>query len=172
VTRVGAVDVDYPRGGGARAAVVVATDRTFRSIVEERVMWVDAVEPYESGQLFRRELPPVRRALASVAVLDLVVVDSYVDLDPLGTPGLGRHVHEELGIPVIGVAKTRYRSATHAAEVLRGGATRPLYVTSVGLPLAEAVAAVSTMDGPYRIPRALRRVDALARGRVTPTSTT
>jgi deoxyribonuclease V len=62
----------------------------------------------------------------------------------------------------VGVAKTAFRSATHAAEVRRGG-TRPLYVTAAGLPLDDAAAMVAAMAGPHRLPDALRRVDKLAR---------
>jgi deoxyribonuclease V len=66
---------------------------------------------------------------------------------------------------VIGVAKTRFATATHAVEVHRGSAARPLYVTATGLPAAEAAGLVRSMSGRYRLPDALRRVDALARGR-------
>ncbi|MCA2219533.1 hypothetical protein [Jidongwangia harbinensis] len=93
----------------------------------------------------------------------LLVVDGYVDLDPDGRPGLGAHVHTEWGVPVVGVAETAFRSATHAVEVRRGGAIRPLYVTARGLPVAEAGRLVERMAGAHRIPDALRRVDALAR---------
>jgi deoxyribonuclease V len=94
----------------------------------------------------------------------LLVIDGYADLDPEGHPGLGAHAHEEFGVPVIGVAKTPFASATHAIPVLRGEATRPLYITSAGLPAPEAAALVRAVAGPYRLPDALRRVDALARG--------
>jgi len=65
---------------------------------------------------------------------------------------------------VIGVAKTAFRSATHAAAVRRGTATRPLYVTAAGVTVAEAAKLVATMAGPHRLPDALRRVDRLSRG--------
>ena len=95
----------------------------------------------------------------------MLVIDGYVDLDPAGRPGLGAHVHEEFGIPVIGLAKTRFASATHAALVLRGDAVRPLYVTAAGLPAAGAADLVRAMAGTFRLPDALRRADALARSR-------
>jgi len=95
--------------------------------------------------------------------VDLLIIDGYVDLDPGGSPGLGAHVHEQLGLPVVGVAKTEFRTASHAVVVRRGGSTRPLYVTAVGVELAEAAAMVAGMAGPHRIPDALRRVDELAR---------
>ena len=79
-----------------------------------------------------------------------------------------------VGMPVIGVAKTPFASATQASPVVRGssGATRPLYVTAAGMPAAEAAELVRSMAGRYRLPDALRRVDALARGHDTPASVT
>lgn len=46
----------------------------------------------------------------------------------------------------------------------RGQARRPLYVTAIGIPDIQAAAIVEQMSGPYRLPDALRRVDALTRG--------
>jgi deoxyribonuclease V len=158
--RYGAVDVHYPDEGGARAALVVAADPRFATLVEERVAFVDAVPAYRPGFFFERELPAIRAVLAPV---DLLVVDGYVDLDPEGRPGLGAHVHAEIGRPVIGVAKTAFRSATHAVPVVRGTGARPLYVTAAGIPVGDAAALVSEMAGAHRIPDALRRVDRLAR---------
>jgi len=163
--RCGAVDVYYPPSGGARAALVVANEPVFATLVDERVAWLAHVAAYEPGSFFRRELPATRAVLDGVQDLGLLVVDGYVDLDPDGRPGLGAHVHEETGIPVIGVAKTAFRSATHAAAVRRGLATRPLYVTAVGLSVEQAAGFVEAMAGPHRLPEALRRVDRLSRGR-------
>jgi deoxyribonuclease V len=101
--------------------------------------------------------------------LSLLIVDGYVDLDPEGRrPGLGFHCAEAFGVPVIGVAKTAFRGATHAVEVRRGAAVRPLYVTAAGLSVAEAADFVAKMAGPFRFPDALKRVDTLARGRAIP----
>jgi deoxyribonuclease V len=162
--RYGAVDVHYPAAGGARAALVVAAEPRFAEIVDERVARLDAVEAYRPGRFFERELPAVRAVLSGAGPFDLVVVDGYVDLDPDGRPGLGARLHAELGgVPVVGVAKTAFRSATHAVPVVRGAATRPLYVTAAGLPRDEAAALIAAMSGPHRRPDALRRVDRLAR---------
>jgi len=161
--RIGAVDVHYPVSGGACAALVVAADRGLAAVVEEHVVRLGTVEPYEPGFFFRRELPAIEAVLGRTAAVDLLIIDGYVDLDPGGSPGLGAHVHEQLGLPVVGVAKTEFRTASHAVVVRRGGSTRPLYVTAVGVELAEAAAMVAGMAGPHRIPDALRRVDELAR---------
>jgi len=163
MTRTGAIDVHYPDTGGARAALVTAADPSFRTVTEELVHWLDEVAPYEPGAFYKRELPAVHAVLAGAAPLELIIVDGYVDLDPDGRPGLGAHVHAETSIPVIGVAKTAFHTATHAVAVRRGTAVRPLYVTATGIPLADAAALVAEMAGPHRLPDALRRVDGLAR---------
>ncbi len=163
--RFAAVDVHYPATGGARAACLVSGDLRYHSIVAEHVVLLAAVEPYRAGDFFRRELPALRAVLVRAGPVDLLVVDGYVDLDPEGRPGLGAHAYAEFAVPVIGVAKTAFRTATHAVPVCRGRATRPLFVTAAGIARTEAAELVMRMAGRYRLPDALRRVDALARGR-------
>jgi deoxyribonuclease V len=64
---------------------------------------------------------------------------------------------------VIGVAKSAFRTATHAIPVLRGASARPLFVTAAGMPRADAAELVRLMAGRFRVPDALRRADQLAR---------
>jgi deoxyribonuclease V len=165
---VGAVDVHYPGTGGGRAALVLADDPTFATIVGERVCWLDTVAAYQPGSFYTRELPAIRAVLAAGPELRLLIVDGYCDLDPSGRAGLGAHVHEDTGIAVIGVAKTAFHTATHAVPVRRGNSANPLYITAAGMSIDEAVRIVSAMAGPYRLPDALRRVDTLARGHAIP----
>jgi deoxyribonuclease V len=158
-----AADVHYPASGGARAAAVVAADAAFSHLAADRIASVPHVEPYQPGQFWRRELPPLRAALDGLANMNLLIIDGYADLDPDGRPGLGARACEEFGVPVIGVAKSAFRAATHAIAVLRGTSARPLYVTAAGMPRADAADLVRHMAGPHRMPDALRRADALAR---------
>jgi deoxyribonuclease V len=161
--RYAAVDVYYPDAGGARAALVIATDPVLAKIESEYVATLADVEPYRPGAFFTRELPALRAVLSHSGPVDMLIVDGYVHLDPHGRPGLGAYAHAEFGVPVIGVAKTAFHGAGHAIEVLRGKATKPLYVTAAGVPADQAAALVREMAGPYRLPDALRRVDALSR---------
>jgi deoxyribonuclease V len=163
VGRYGAVDVYYP-ATGANAALVTAAEATFRAVNGEHVVHVAEVAEYRPGAFFERELPPIVAVVAGHD-LDLLVVDGYVTLDPAGRPGLGQHIHRELGVPVVGVAKTAFRGATHALEVFRGGSRRPLLVTAAGLEPADAADLVRAMAGPHRLPYALKRVDTLSRSR-------
>src|ERR1700722_7853587 len=154
-----AVDVHYLSTGGARAAADVA----FAHVLDERTAVVPRVAPYRPGEFYLRELPPLRAVLEDLSELGLLVVDGYADLDPGGRPGLGAHAHTEFGIPVIGVAKSRFRTATHAVPVIRGSSARSLFVTAAGMPTADAADLVRRMAGRYRLPDALRRADTLAR---------
>ncbi len=158
-----AVDVHYPPTGGARAALALGPDALFTTIVSEKTVFTEHVAPYQPGEFYRRELPPLRAILADAGHLDLLIIDGYVTLDPDGRPGLGAYAHAEFGIPVIGVAKTSFATAVHAIPVMRGNSTRPLYVTAAGIPPRDAAELVRTMTGKYRLPDALRRVDTLAR---------
>jgi len=135
-----AADVYYLGSGGARAAAVVAADATFSHV-----------------------LAPLRAVLRGIGGLGLLVVDGYADLDPAGRPGLGAHVHTEFAIPVIGVAKSAFRTATHAIAVRRGTSARPVFVTAAGMRRTDAADLVQNMAGRFRIPDALRRADTLAR---------
>ena len=132
-------------------------------MLAERTAVLPQVLPYRPGEFYLRELPPLRAVLDDLSGLGLLVVDGYADLDPSGRPGLGAHAHAEFGIPVIGVAKSRFRTATHAVPVLRGSSVRPLFVTSAGMPRADAADLVRRMTGRHRLPDALRRADPLAR---------
>jgi len=115
-----AVNVHYLSTGAARAAAVLAADTAFAHVLAERTAVVPRVPPYLPSEFYRRELPPLRAVLHDLTGLGLLVVDGYVDLDPSGRPGLGEHAHAEFGIPVIGVAKSKFRTATHAVPVVRG----------------------------------------------------
>ncbi|HET9653910.1 MAG TPA: endonuclease V [Kineosporiaceae bacterium] len=161
--RCAATDVYYPADGGAVAAVVICSDARYEAVTSQRTVLLAEVEAYRPGEFFRRELPALRAVLAGTGPLDLLIVDGYVDLDPDGRPGLGAHAHAEFAVPVIGVAKTAFATATHAVPVHRGQGTRPLYVTAAGIRLPEAADLVRAMAGPYRLPNALRLVDRLTR---------
>ncbi|HSR83515.1 MAG TPA: endonuclease V [Streptosporangiaceae bacterium] len=163
-----AVDVHYLDESTARAAMVAACDSRFSLVTSTGTATTSVDAQYQPGAFFRRELPPLLTVIPARDELALIVVDGYVDLDAAGRPGLGAHVHAKLSVPVIGVAKTRFRTATHASEVLRGGSSRPLYVTAVGLTIADAASLVGDMAGRHRVPDAIRLADRLARGLEAP----
>lgn len=159
-----AVDVHYLGAAGARAALVTAADTRFTELTGTATILVAEAEEYRPGEFYLRELPAIRAVCRRAGPFALIVVDGYVDLDPAGQPGLGAHVHAEFGVPVIGVAKTSFRTATHAAQIRRGQSARPLFVTAAGMTIADAASLVKEMAGPFRMPDALRAADRLARG--------
>ena len=164
--RCACVDVDYRSDASAFAACVVFDAWSAELPTDTRVVRIDAVESYEPGEFYRRELPCVLRVIAEVGgVLDAIVVDGYVTLDPDGRPGLGAHLYEALrcAVPIIGVAKSRFATATTAIPLLRGGSRVPLWITAAGIDAGLAASHVLSMHGRHRIPTLLRQVDRLAR---------
>lgn len=124
----------------------------------------DGVEPYVSGEFFRRELPCILSLwkLLPDVVPQAVVIDGFVHLDDEGRPGLGLHLYQALGahIPVIGVAKTNFHHLdTLKLPVLRGSSKSPLFVTAVGVSLPDAGLWIQQMHGTFRMPTLLQELD-------------
>jgi deoxyribonuclease V len=120
---------------------------------------------YEPGAFYRRELPLLLPVVAELATsIDVIIIDGYVWLED-DRLGLGGHLFASLGcrIPVIGVAKTRYRNDTWSIPVLRGTSRQALFVTSTGIQVTEAAHCVRRMHGDHRIPTILTLVDRAAR---------
>jgi hypothetical protein len=88
-----AVDVHYPRSGGARAAAVMAAAAAFSGVLAARTEVLAGMLPYRPGEFYLRELPPLRAVPLCIGGLGLLVVDGYADLDPAGRPGLGAYAH-------------------------------------------------------------------------------
>lgn len=163
-----ALDVAYQADEQGYAVGLAFADWAAAAPLATYTATLAPVPPYEPGAFYRRELPCLLAVLAQVdlAAVQCVVVDGYVTLGPEARPGLGQHLYEALGhqVPVVGVAKTRFAGvAPQVASVLRGQSQNPLYVTSVGLPLAEAARAVASMHGEHRMPTLLRLLDRLTK---------
>jgi deoxyribonuclease V len=162
---IASVDVGY-NDNTARAACVTFGDWDAAEPTGEFVLDIDQVEPYVPGQFYRRELPCVLAILAELIVKPAaIVIDGYVYLDDAERKGLGGHLFEALNktTPVIGVAKTRFATATSAVEVFRGASDRPLFVTAAGVDQNKAADRIRQMHGENRIPTLLKRVDQLSR---------
>ena len=163
------LDVAY-KGTGARAACVVVDAWEAAAPSATYADDIEAVEPYEAGSFFRRELPCLVSVLRLLPVLPTVlVIDGYVWLSSLDRPGLGARLYEAVGraTPVVGIAKTAFAGVDHCAAVvpvLRGTSRRPLFVTAVGMDPAVAAQCVRQMVGKHRIPEILCITDQLSRG--------
>ena len=155
------VDVAY-RVASVRTAAVAFVAWTDAAPALERVhLSPSPPAAYEPGRFYLRELPHLLAVLAEVPDVETVVIDGYAWLGP-DHAGLGAHLFAALGIPVIGVAKTRYAGA-EAIELLRGASRAPLYVTAAGCELTAAADHIRAMHGPFRLPTLIKRADSLAR---------
>lgn len=164
-----ALDVYY-RDTSAQAVCVAFAGWKATQPDQVHVAHIESVAEYEPGAFYKRELPCLLKALEpfDLQQAEAIIIDGYVLLDDDEKPGLGMYLHRaiEAKTPVIGVAKTRFRSLTRpdlVAGVLRGESGNPLWVTAVGLPLEQAVEHLRSMSGPYRIPEILKKTDGWSR---------
>ena len=161
-----AVDVHYDESNQlGRAAAVVFRNWDDPAPFSTGLLEGKRLEPYQSGQFFRRELPflePLIRAQQRKYSLETILVDGYVDLAP-GEAGLGRRLYYCLNgtAEVIGVAKRPFSCAPSVA-IHRGKSKRALWISSTDNS-HRAACWIQTMHGHYRIPTLLRQVDQLSR---------
>lgn len=168
---IACVDVGYTESETdpttAVAACVVIDDWRDSISSAEHVVRISNVRDYEPGQFYLRELPCIEAVLAILPEPPrCIVIDGYVWLDDDNHPGLGAYLHRSLKqpTPIIGVAKNPYKQSVHATHLRRGGSSRPLYITAIGIAAAQAVINIAAMHGPHRMPTILKRVDQLSRG--------
>jgi deoxyribonuclease V len=158
-----AFDIHYLEDGRTSAAAVLFSDYGDPRPIREFTAAILGAARYLSGLFYQRELPAILALLNRFhRPPDEMIVDGYATLG--GRPGLGSHLFSALGgkIPVIGVAKSKYRGAS-GIEVFQGRSSRPLYVTAAGMDPAAAAERIRRMHGAHRIPTLLRYVDRLAR---------
>lgn len=162
-----AVDVYY--GNNIAQAVAIGfdhwTDRVPQISAKELII---NVADYVPGEFYKRELPCILKVLDKLDYqsISTIVIDGYVQLDELGTPGLGGHLFEKLQkkIPVIGVAKKSYAErSSYVREVYHGQSQQPLFVSAAGINVDEAAANIRSMHGEHRIPTLLKQLDTLTR---------
>jgi deoxyribonuclease V len=162
---IACLDVHYFRDF-ATAAAVVFQDWESCSSASEYTATIPQPEEYEPGRFYLRELRPLIAVVKEIAEpIDVYVIDGYCHLSSDLSPGLGAYLKQSIDptASIVGVAKNRYRDTRHAAELLRGGSTRPLFVTAIGAAYEAASQHVASMAGEYRIPTMLKAVDRLAR---------
>jgi deoxyinosine 3'endonuclease (endonuclease V) len=163
-----AFDVAYNENNIAQAVAVGFdhwSDAEPKVIYREFVIGLDAYKP---GEFYKRELPCIEKILNKIDLrsINLIIVDGYVFLDDAGYPGLGAHLFEllEKKIPVVGIAKTNFaNNVKNVREVLRGESSKPLYVSAIGVDVDEVAGNVKTMQGDYRIPTLLKKLDQLTK---------
>lgn len=162
---IGALDVHYG-AEGAHAAALLFAHWQATAAAATHCATDPQVADYQPGHFYLRELGPLLAVIRAITLpVHTWVIDGYCQLSPEGAPGLGARLHAVLPASacIVGVAKRRYREATHAVEVLRGSSRQPLFVTAIGMDVEVAACLVAGMSGAHRLPLLLKAVDQLAR---------
>jgi deoxyribonuclease V len=163
---IACLDVAYSHSAAAVAcALIHSWDAAKASQMLVR-QFDGPAEEYEPGAFYKRELPLLQATISELGDrIETIVIDGYVWLSADELPGLGGRLFTSLGerIPVIGVAKNRFRNDTWSAPILRGTSQRPLYVTAAGIEQQRAAEFISRMHGDHRMPTILAAVDRAAR---------
>ena len=160
-----AVDVYY-HDEKATAGAVAFTDWSSSQEDALYVSHISGVKDYVPGSFYRRELPCIMKLVTEHRLSpDIIIIDGMVYLDGFLRPGLGKHLFDALDsrIPVVGVAKSRFLHAPDEIRIFRGRSNTPLYVTSAGIPQAEAKTCVIAMHGKFRIPTMLKKADRISK---------
>lgn len=129
---------------------------------------LENIEEYKSGEFYKRELPCVLSIIKKFNLEDYeaIIIDGYVFVDNDSKLGLGGFLYEKLNkkIPVIGVAKTDFISLNNnKVSLLRGKSKNPLFISAIGINLNEATEKIKYMNGEFRIPTLLKKLDTLTK---------
>jgi len=129
---------------------------------------LEGVEDYTPGEFYKRELPCILSLLQKIDTrqVEAIIVDGYVFLDDEAKPGLGSRLYTALNaeIPVIGVAKTNFKTLNkHKFPLRRGTSGDPIFISAVGTDPVSATEKIRTMAGPHRIPTLLKYLDTLTK---------
>lgn len=163
---IACVDVGY-QAKSALAACAIITDWPDCDPVTTHTVEIGQVEEYVPGEFYKRELPCILQVLSELNIHPTcVVIDGFVWLDANQKKGLGAHLYDELNqsVPIIGVAKTSFATATTAIKIYRGESTRPLWITATGVAAIDAANHIRSMHGKHRIPSIFSLVDRLSKG--------
>lgn len=157
-----AIDVHYENGFASVAGVCFQRweDDKALDVLKCRI---ETPSVYLPGEFYRRELPCLTALIQRFDLSpDTVVIDGFVYLDGYRRPGLGKYLYDSLqgSVSVIGIAKSRFKDIGDEFAVFRGASTRPLYVTSAGVPVEDAKKCIEAMHGRHRIPTLLKLADS------------
>ena len=183
IETVAGVDVAYGRRGGPASAAVVVYRLSGLSPIEQARTTVPVSFPYVPGLLTFREAPAAIAALAALSrPPDLLLCDGQGIAHPRRL-GFASHLGLYLGLPSVGVAKSRLighhedpgprpgdwkplfdRDEVIGAVLRTRTGGRPLYI-SIGnrVSLRSAIAFVRACDKGFRLPEPCRHADRLSK---------
>ena len=163
---IAAIDIHY-KETYAKAVCVVFNweDETPQHIYTDIIT---EVEPYISGEFYKRELPCILKVLQQVDLssLEAIIVDGHVFVHNDQKYGLGGYVWEALHkkIPIIGIAKKSFiHTEKVATPIKRGTSESPLFVSCIGIDKETVLNKVKLLHGPHRMPTILKLVDSVSR---------
>ncbi len=115
------------------------------SAVWEGIIQVPSMPAYDPEALYRHELPCLLAAVQKSPFPDTIILPGYVWLED-GRPGVGVFLRRALlnRVAVIGVADAPLLGSS-APYVTRSG--QPIWVSSVGMDIDDAVSRVEMMPG-------------------------
>ncbi len=163
------LDVFYFESGektNANAVGIIFSGVEKISILCEYQIIIEDVAPYQSGQFYKREMPCLIALINQVKEsFDIIIIDGFVYLDGSTRAGLGKYLYENLKNkkPIIGIAKNRFHGISEEYKVYRGKSKHPLYVTTHDYNLTKAKLLVENLEGEFRIPNIILKVDKLSR---------
>lgn len=136
------------------------------NVIEETYFsLMEVTEPYVSGEFYKRELPCIMKLIEQIDLngVECIIVDGYVNHNEKEVLGAKLYHEFDDRIPIIGIAKNKFIGENQSIEVHRGHSSKPLYVTSIGMPKYDAAKQVKKMYGEYRIPYMVKKVDSFSR---------
>ena len=155
-----AIDVQYDENN-ATIAGISFNNWDDKEETDSFITKLENVEPYISGQFYRREMPCILELLNDHNLTpDTIIIDGFVTLGN-DKKGLGEYIYEALDkqTPIIGVAKNSFSGISDETKITRGKSSKPLYVTSVGINIDDAKTHILSMHGDFRIPTLLKKAD-------------
>lgn len=148
----------------AKASCIVFCKRDER-IISEYTVLKQGVEEYVPGKFYKRELPCILKVIEKVKEnIDIIIIDGFIWVEG-NQNGLGANLYEAMNnrIPIIGVAKSYLNGSIEYLTICRGESLKPLYVSAIGIDLNYSAKLIKELQGDFRIPDILKRVDYLSR---------
>lgn len=136
------------------------------TILNEYTITMNQVEPYQSGQFYKREMPCLLALIQQIKEpFDMIIIDGYVYLNGTDKAGLGKYLYDNLSVkmPMIGIAKKHFYDISEDYAIYRGKSKQPLYITCIDIEIEQAKNLVIALQGKYRIPDIITIVDRLSK---------